>query len=82
MERHVNIVMINNNHFSYARMPEEPRARAVTGRRCPHSRVGEDFFARWLGFFYENGSNSEKKSQKIDPKVANEQSLRGLQTDH
>ena len=26
-------------------------ARAVTGRRCPHSGVGEDFLARWLLFF-------------------------------
>ena len=26
-------------------------AKAVTGRRCPHSGVGEDFFARWPVFF-------------------------------
>ena len=26
-------------------------ARAVTGRRCPHSRVGVDFLAHWPGFF-------------------------------
>ena len=29
-------------------------ARAVTGRRCPHSGEGEDFLTRQLGFFYEN----------------------------
>ena len=27
------------------------RARAVTGRGCPHSVVGEDFLARRPGFF-------------------------------
>ena len=34
-------------------------ARAVSGRQCPHSQVGEDFLARRL-FFYKNGRFSEK----------------------
>ena len=50
-------------------------AKAVTGRRCPHSGVGEDFLARRLNFFCENGRNSETKSQKIVPKVGNEPPL-------
>ena len=33
-------------------------ARAVTGRRCPHSGEGEVFFTRHPSFFYENGHNS------------------------
>ena len=33
-------------------------------------------------FFYENGRNSKKKSQTIDPKVGYEPSCRGLQTGH
>ena len=32
-------------------------------------------FDRSTGFFYENGRNSETKSQKIVPKVGNEWSL-------
>ena len=30
-------------------------ARAVTGRRCPHSGVGEDFLVRRPGSPHENG---------------------------
>ena len=54
--------------------------RAVTGRRWPHSGKGEDFLTGQPGFFYENGCNSGTESRKIDPKVGNEQALRGLQT--
>ena len=43
--------------------------RAVTGRRCPHCGVGEDFLARRPFFFYENGRNLETKTRKIDAKV-------------
>ena len=52
------------------------RAKAVTGRL-------EVFLVRWPGFFFnENGRYSEAKSWKIDPKVANRPSCRGLQTGH
>ena len=44
-------------------------AKAVTGRRCPQSGVGEDFLARRTGSPHKNGRNSETKSRKIDPKV-------------
>ena len=50
-------------------------ARAVTGRRCPHSGEGEDFLTRQPGFFYENGCNSGTESRKMAPKVGNERSL-------
>merc|ERR1719500_1543173 len=53
-------------------------ARAVTGRRCPHSGVGEDFWARRPGSPYENGRNSETKSRTIDPKVPKRNQRRGL----
>ena len=56
-------------------------ARADTGRRCPQSGGGEDFLARWpFFFFYENRRNAEMKNKKIDPKVQNGLSFRGLQT--
>ena len=50
-------------------------ARAVTGRRCPHSGEGEDFLMRRLAFFYEIGHNSGTKSRKIASKVGNKQFL-------
>ena len=50
-------------------------ARAVTGRRCPHSGEGEDFMTRQPDFFYKNCRNSRKESRKIVPKVGNERSL-------
>ena len=50
-------------------------ARAVTGRRCPHSEEGEDFLTGQPDFFYENCCNSGTESRKIDPKVGNEPSL-------
>ena len=32
--------------------PRAESARAVTGRRCPHSGEGEDFLTRQPGFFF------------------------------
>ena len=45
-------------------------ARAVTGRRCPHSGVGEDFLERRPGSPHENGRNSGTKSRRLDPLVS------------
>ena len=42
-------------------------ARAVTGRQCPHSGVGEDFLVR-RPFFCENRRNSKTKVQKLIPR--------------
>ena len=57
-------------------------ARAVTGRRCPHSGEGEDFLTDKPDFVYEKCCNSGTESRKINPKVGNERPLRGLQTGH
>ena len=38
-------------------------AGAVTGRRCPHSEEGEDFFTGQLNFVYGNCSNSGTESR-------------------
>ena len=46
-------------------------ARAVTGRRCPHSGKGEDFLTGQSDFFYGNSCNSGTKSRKIVSKVRN-----------
>ena len=54
--------------------PRAESARAVTGRRCPHSGEGEDFLNCQTVFFYENCCISGTESQKIDPKMGNEQS--------
>ena len=60
---------INNNVLS------EGPAR----RRCPHSGEGEDFLTK---FFYGNCCNSGTESRKIDPKVGNKPSCRGLKMGH
>ena len=55
--------------------PRAESARAVTGRQCPHSGVGEDFLARRTDVLFLECVNSESKRRKINPKVANEPSL-------
>ena len=55
-------------------------ARAVTGRRCPHSGEGEDFLMGELIFFMKTAVTPERKVEKS--LVGNKRSLRGLQTGH
>ena len=42
-------------------------ARAVTGRRCPHSGEGEDFLTGQLNFFTETAVTPERKVEKSFP---------------
>ena len=56
-------------------------ARAVTGRRCPHSGVGEDFLVRRPGPLMKMGVTGTKRS-KINLKVPNGRYRRRLQTGH
>ena len=60
--------------------PRAESARAVTGRRCPHSGVGEDFLERRPGSPHENGRNSGTKSRKLDTLVPKRSQRRGLRT--
>ena len=43
-------------------------ARAVTGRRCPHSGEGEDFLTGQLNFFTETAVTPERKVEKWFPR--------------
>ena len=43
-------------------------ARAVTGRRCPHSGKGEDFLTGQLNFFTETAVTLERKVEKSFPR--------------
>ena len=43
-------------------------ARAVTGRRCPHSGKGEDFLTGQPDFFTETAVTSERKVEKSFPR--------------
>ena len=43
-------------------------ARAVTGRRCPHSGEGEDFLTGQLIFFTETAVTPERKVEKSFPR--------------
>ena len=42
-------------------------ARAVTGRRCPHSGEGEDFLMGELIFFMKTAVTPERKVEKLIP---------------
>ena len=43
-------------------------ARAVTGRRCPHSGRGEDFLTGQQNFFTETAVTPERKVEKSFPR--------------
>ena len=43
-------------------------ARAVTGRRCPHSGKREDFLTGQLNFFTETAVTPERKVEKSFPR--------------
>ena len=48
--------------------PHAESARAVTGRRCPHSREGEDFLTGQPDFFTETALTPERKVEKSFPR--------------
>ena len=48
--------------------PHAESARAVTGRRCPHSGEGEDFLTGQLNFFTETAVTPEQKVEKSFPR--------------
>ena len=63
--------------WSLAKLMQPPRgpkglraesARAVTGRRCPHSGEGEDFLTGQLNFFTETAVTPERKVEKSFPR--------------
>ena len=45
----------------------QARARAFTGRRCPHSGKGEDFLTGQQNFFTETAVTLERKVEKSFP---------------
>ena len=48
--------------------PRAESARAVNGRRCPHSGRGEDFLSGQLNFFTETAVTLERKVEKSIPR--------------
>ena len=66
------------NHYPARALRALGLFNSNTGRRCPHSGVGEDFSERRPGSPHENGRNSETKSRTIDPKVPKRNQRRGL----
>ena len=71
------------NGFLFRKLLSSLRAEsdmAVPGRRCPpqaHSGVGEDFLTRRSVLFTKTAVTGKRK---VDPKVPNRPSYRGLQT--
>ena len=54
--------------FSFLSSPRAESARAVTGRRCPHSGRGEDFLTGQPDFFTETALTPERKVEKSIPR--------------
>ena len=48
--------------------PRAESARAVTGRRCPHSGEGEDFLSRQPDFLTETAVTLDRKVEKLFPR--------------
>ena len=48
--------------------PRAESARAVTGRRCPHSGEGEDFLTGQVDFFTKTAVTPERKVEKLIPR--------------
>ena len=68
----------NDDYLDYKSSPRTKRAgpkglraesaRAVTGRRCPHSGEGEDFLTGQPDFFTETAVTPERKVEKWFPR--------------
>ena len=61
----------NNFHIAMLSFPARARsesARAVTGRRCPHSGEAEDFLMGQLNFFTKTAVTPEQKVEKSIPR--------------
>ena len=56
------VIVLENKAICYPARAES--ARAVTGRRCPHSGVGEDFLALRLCFFTKSVVSLKQKVEK------------------
>ena len=52
----------------YLSSPRAERARAFTGRQCPHSGKGEDFLTGQPDFFTETAVTPERKVEKSFPR--------------
>ena len=56
------------NHLKQVKMINPARARAVTGRRCPHSEEREDFLTGQPDFFTKTAVSPERKVEKSIPR--------------
>ena len=59
--------IFNSNHRQLS-SPRAESARAVTGRRCPHSGRGEDFLTGQPDFFTETAVTPEQQVEKSFPR--------------
>ena len=57
--------------------PRAESARAVTGRRCPHSGKGEDFLTGKPDFFTETAVTPERKVEKSFPRCEIDRHAKG-----
>ena len=66
MSTRCSFLPLEHYHHHHHCNPKGLRTEAVTGRRCPHSGAGEDFWVHQPFFFYQNRRNSETKSRTIE----------------
>ena len=60
-------ILVLNNTVGKLSSPRAESARAVTGRRCPHSGEGEDFDVSAKFFFTKTVITREPKVEKLLP---------------
>ena len=65
---YINLVFMSVGQVYLFKGLRAESARAVTGRRCPHSGEGEDFLSRQPDFFTETAVTSERKVEKLFPR--------------
>ena len=70
------VIVLENKAKCYPARAES--ARAVTGRRCPHSGVGEDFLALRLCFFTKTAVTRKRNVEKLIPRLIPEGYKRAL----
>ena len=62
-------MILDSDIYVYGFFVIQPEsARAVTGRRCPHSGEGGDFLMGQLNFFTKTVVTPERKVEKLIPR--------------
>ena len=64
----ISIYIMSTQYYPARPRARSESARAVTGRRCPHSGKGEDFLTGQSNFFTETAVTPEQEVEKLFPR--------------